>query len=280
MKSSEHQEIQTMTHAKEWLTATSTPKLDADTLKLYKSCGIDGIEISLPWNQYDQLDLPQTVRNAKEADITICSMHLPFSREISIATLNAEHRAAAIAMQRRLIAYGAENGIHRFILHPSSEPIADEDRPQAMQLAKEALAELAEWADEHGSVICVEDLPRTCLGRTADEMLELLSADERLRVCFDVNHLLTSNGSTHAECIQKLGSRIVTLHLSDYDFIDERHFLPGNGLINWNEVITLLEEADYCGPFLYEVSHTNAPGPLDYAQLRKRQLVIKEYCGQ
>lgn len=269
-----------MTNATEWLTATSTPKTDIDTLKMYKASGIDGIEISLPWNEYDQLDLPQAVANAKAANLEICSMHLPFSREISIATLNAEHRAAAIAMQRRLIAYGAENGIHRFVLHPSSEPIAAEDRAEAMRLAKEALAGLAEWAAQHGSVICVEDLPRTCLGRTADEMLDLLSADERLRVCFDVNHLLTSNGSTHAECIQKLGDKIVTLHLSDYDFIDERHFLPGNGLINWNEVITLLEEADYCGPFMYEVSHTNAPGPLDYPELKKRQLAIKTYAGK
>lgn len=269
-----------MTNATQWITATSTPKLDLETLKYYKACGIDGIEISLPWHEYETFDLSWAVRNAKEAGITVCSLHLPFSQEISIATLNAAHRQNTIAMQRRLIAEAAAAGIHRLVLHPSSEPIAEEDRAQCMQLSKEALKELAEWADQHGSVICVEDLPRTCLGRTADEMLELLSADERLRVCFDVNHLLTSNGSTHAECVQKLGIKIATLHLSDYDFIDERHFLPGNGLINWNEVITLLEEANYSGPFMYEVSRTNAPGPLDHALLRPRQLHIKEYTGQ
>ena len=269
-----------MTHFENWLTATSTRKLDLENYKHYKACGIDGIEISLPWNEYPNAVLPQAVQNAKEAGLEVCSLHLPFSREISIATLNQEHRSAAIALQRKLIAEASAAGIHRFVLHPSSEPIEDNDRAEAMRLAKEALAELAQWADEHESVICVEDLPRTCLGRTADEMLELLSADERLRVCFDVNHLLTSNGSTHAECVQKLGDKIVTLHLSDYDFIDERHFLPGNGLINWNEVITLLEEADYHGPFMYEVSIDKAPGPLDYAELRKRHLSIKQYTGK
>ncbi len=269
-----------MTNAKDWLTATSTPKLDADTLKYYKTCGIDGVEISLRWDEFPHLDLPLAAANAKEAGIEICSLHLPFSHAINIATLNAEHRTAAIAYHRNTIAAAAAVGIHRFVLHPSSEPIEDCDRAEAMRLSKEALAELAEWSAQHNSVICVEDLPRTCLGCTADEMLELLSADERLRVCFDVNHLLTSNGSTHAECIQKLGDKIVTLHLSDYDFIDERHFLPGNGLINWNEVITLLEEADYAGPFMYEVSQTNAPGPLDYPELKKRQMAIKTYTGQ
>ena len=268
-----------MTHAAQWMTATSTKKMDLETLMHYKACGIEGLEISLPWHEYETMDLQQFCQNAQQAGLTICSMHLPFSRAISIATLNEEDRAAAIALQRRLIVLAAQYGIHRLVLHPSSEPIADEDRARCMRLAKEALAELAQLADENGSVICVEDLPRTCLGRTADEMLELLSADDRLRVCFDVNHLLTSNGSTHAECVKKLGSKIATLHLSDYDFIDERHFLPGNGLINWNEVITLLEEADYSGPFMYEVSADNAPGTLDYAELRKRQMNIKSYRG-
>lgn len=269
-----------MTNHENWTTATSTRQLDVETLKYYKTCGIEGIEISLPWNEFADINIPQIARNAKEADMAICSLHLPFSHKINIAILDEEQRRAAIDYHRKSIADASAAGIHRFVLHPSSEPIADEDRPRAMQLAKEALAELAEWAHQHGSVICVEDLPRTCLGRTADEMLELLSADDRLRVCFDVNHLLTSNGSTHAECVQKLGDKIVTLHLSDYDFIDERHFLPGNGLINWNEVITLLEDADYSGPFLYEVSQTNAPGPLDYAELKKRQMAIKNYNGK
>lgn len=268
-----------MTRAADWLTATSTRVMDLETLKHYQACGIEGIEISLR-HGYENIDWPLFLRNAQEAGLTICSMHLPFSQEISIATQNRNHRSAAIALHRRLIAEAAEAGVHRFVLHPSSEPIADVDRTQCMQLAKEALVELAQWADEHGSVICLEDLPRTCLGRTADEMLELLSADERLRVCFDVNHLLISNGSTHAEFVQKLGSKIQTLHLSDYDFIDERHFLPGNGLINWNEVITLLEEADYTGPFMYEASSDNAPGPLDYAELCKRQMNIKSYLGK
>lgn len=269
-----------MTHFVNWMTATSTRKLDSETLNHYKSCGIEGIEISLPWNEFNSSDLSFFTRNAREAGLTVCSLHLPFAREINIAALDEEVRTETLAKHRQSMAEGAANGIHRFVLHPSAEPIADEDRARSMQLAKEALAELAQWAAENNSVICVEDLPRTCLGHTADEMLDLLSADERLRVCFDVNHLLTSYGSTHAEFVQKLGSKIETLHLSDYDFIDERHFLPGNGLINWNQVITLLEEADYSGPFMYEVSADKAPGPLDYAELRKRQLMIKEYHGQ
>ena len=268
-----------MTCFRDWMTALSTPNTDPETLSHYKACGIEGIELSLRWPAYETFDWALFERSVKLAGLTVCSLHLPFSRDISIAAPDPELRGRAIAIQRTMIEKAARAGIHRLVLHPSSEPITDEERPLCMRLAKEGLSELAQWAHLHDSVICVEDLPRTCLGHTADEMLELLTADDRLRVCFDVNHLLLSNHCTHAEFIKKLGSRIATLHLSDYDFIDERHLLPGNGLINWREVITLLEEADYSGPFLYEVSHTNAPGPLDYALLRPRHMSIKEYTG-
>ena len=45
-------------------------------------------------------------------------------------------------------------------------------------------------AQQLGQVIAVEDLPRTCLGRESSEMLELISVNDKLRVCFDTNHLL------------------------------------------------------------------------------------------
>lgn len=59
-----------------------------------------------------------------------------------------------------------------------------------MSQAKKSLAFLAEFAGKHGAVIAVEDLPRTCLGRNSSDIKELLSADKRLKVCFDTNHLL------------------------------------------------------------------------------------------
>ena len=65
-----------------------------------------------------------------------------------------------------------------------------------MAASKNSLNELADFAAERGAVIAVEDLPRTCLGNCADEMLEILEANEKLRVCFDTNHLLKdTNGN-------------------------------------------------------------------------------------
>ena len=45
----------------------------------------------------------------------------------------------------------------------------------------------------------------------------------------------------------------VSLHISDYDFIDERHDLPGHGINQWGKLLDLLENAGYSGPALYEI---------------------------
>jgi sugar phosphate isomerase/epimerase len=73
--------------------------------------------------------------------------------------------------------------------------------------------------------------------------------------------------------------------MSDYDFLDEKHYFPGNGLIDWKEVVELLEEAGYEGPFLYEggfsPSHWNPAVPFGkYEDARERHLHIKEFRGK
>ena len=40
-----------------------------------------------------------------------------------------------------------------------------------------------------------------------------------------------------------------------YDFIDERHDLPGHGINQWGKLLDLLENAGYSGPALYEIRH-------------------------
>ena len=116
-------------------------------------------------------------------------------------------------------------------------------------------------------------------------MKRLVSADERLRVFFDVNHLLAVYQDTHRDFVEALGEKIITVHLSDYDFVDEKHYFCGNGDINWDELIGLLEGIGYCGPFLYEGGfaphrvHTEVPfGKISEA--RARQMKIREFKGK
>ena len=232
--------------------STCGKEIDRALFEAYAAAGIEMMEISTKTEAYPTLPYGDMVKWAKDAGVTLWSFHLPFVpwEEYNIAYLDPSLRRDNLARLGEYVKKAANMGISRVVIHPSGEPIEPSDRPRSMELAKEGLALLSRVANEMGAHLCVEDLPRTCLGNSSAEILELLTADPSLTVCFDTNHLL---GEPIADFVRAVGKKIETLHVSDYDFIDERHWLPGEGKIDWRELMDLLDEVEYKGAFLYEL---------------------------
>lgn len=269
-----------MTNCYQWKTAISVKEFALDDLKAYKAAGIDAIEMSLRFTEWDLVDWQQLKRDADEAGIELWSIHLPFSRETDPSTPDEPLRAYSIRRDCAIMKNAASIGIKIAVVHPSAEPIEDSKRPLYMAQSKKSVKELCDCAEQLGMTIAYEDLPRTCLGNTGAEMEELCNCDDRLRVCFDCNHLLYS---TLEDFVERVGKKIVTLHLSDYDFTDERHLFPGDGKIDWKALMEMLESVDYNGPFLYECGVEKRPGYSDpdapertLADYRKAHMKIKE----
>ena len=239
-----------------------------------RDAGIDCVELSLSDYMFDTLNINEIARRAKNAGVKLRSFHLRFYSfdKYDISSLDESARAHAVGYQKRFIDTVSRAGVKIFVIHPSGEPIEDSERPARMQAAKKSLAELAPFAAARGAVIAVEDLPRTCLGNCSAELLELLSVDPRLRVTFDVNHLLKES---HRDFVHAVGKYIVNTHFSDYDFVDERHWLPGEGDINWKELMDLFDEAGYEDAINYELARTeNAryltrPRKIEYTDIKR-----------
>lgn len=228
--------------------------------------GIGYSELSPAQGSYDEVDFASVRRLADEHGVKLWSFHLPFApfETIDISSLDEKKRKATVAYCAELIKKAADIGIDKFVIHPSAEPIAPDERAGRIGASKESLSFLAEAAAREGGIICIEDLPRTCLGNCSDDILELLDADGRLRVCFDTNHLLFEN---EADFIKRVGDRIVTTHVSDRDAEDERHWLPGEGVIDWAALYSALAGTGYNGVWMYELSLGPKP-----AAGRKRDL--------
>ena len=116
---------------------------------------------------------------------------------------------------KSIISWGDALQPYCYVFHPSAGPIFDKDREKRLELLENSMKELQAFTK---TPLAVENMPRTGLGRTVSEMQELISHDDRLRVCFDVNHLLCDDHKTFWNMLKE---KIVTLHISDYDFIDE-----------------------------------------------------------
>ena len=239
--------------------------------KQYHDAGITAMEITVGSQEYAGLDYASLKNWADQYGIQLWSIHLPFSSSRGIDISKEDTWEATVALHKSVIEKASEIGIKRFILHPSGEPISDEDRPQRMRRSKESLVLLAEIAKKNGGIIAVEDLPRTCLGRNSDEILELISVHKDLMVCFDTNHLLKEDP---VEFIRKVSKRIITVHISDYDFIDERHWLPGEGQLDWQGILNAFREVGYDGPWLYELGFA-CPATLH----RSRDLTCEDFAA-
>ena len=250
---------------KKWDIGASTcgrETLTDSVFEEYNDAGIRYMEVSLKnienYNDPDEKteaiishDANKIKSAAMRNNVTIWSLHLPFGAGYyDISCEEQGKRQNAVDKYSKLIGYAAEIGAKIAVLHPSFEPIEDCFREERLKLSTDSLYILTKEAKKCGIKLAVENLPRTCLGRTSDEIMRLISVDDSLGVCFDVNHLLIQS---HKDFVSEVGNRIITVHISDYDFLDERHWLLGKGKIDWEELIGLLKAVGYSGPFMNEV---------------------------
>jgi sugar phosphate isomerase/epimerase len=246
-----------------------------ETFQKYREAQIPAMEVSNgQMADADRIDFPMLRRCADEFGITLWSYHLPFAPFKSLDPSVPALAEGTVAYFCSLIDKAADAGIRIFVVHPSGEPIAEEDRPMRMSTAKKSLFALAEYAKKKGGVIAVEDLPRTCLGRDSSDILELISAHPDLRVCFDTNHLLKED---IGDFIRAVGDKSVTTHVSDYDFINERHWLPGEGQIDWAMLKNTLKSVGYAGCWLYELGLGGSDWTIDRPRALTHRDIRRNY---
>lgn len=194
---------------------------------------------------------------AKNAGITIWSVHLPYGGMYDISQANDSARLKAIEVNTRDMETSAKLlSPTYFVIHPSAEPIKDEDRTTRFESSRKSLKVLAAKAKELNVILLVENLPRTCLGRNSTELLQIIDGIDNTAICFDTNHLLSEAQSVF---IANCGNKIKSTHISDYDRVNERHWPPLRGVIDWTELLQGLLDVGYKGPFIYEVSQEEPP---------------------
>lgn len=177
------------------------------------------------------------------------SVHLPFGGGWDAAHFSEKDREDVVCGYKRIIDLTACWKPSVYVLHGCLEPVSDEQREARLLHGIQTVKELNEYAAKYGAKIALEDLPRSCLGNCTAEMERMVSGSG-VKICFDVNHLLTDS---HKNFLDALENEIITTHLSDYDGEDERHWLPGEGIVPWKMIFDRLEGVNYSGPYLFEL---------------------------
>jgi hexosaminidase len=231
-----------------------------EVIERMKTAGIWRGEIHVNGNYIDhtQPGLARTIgRQFREAGIEMWSIHVGYGGAWDISQTDETRRRRAVDLTRGTFAACRELGASIAVVHPSAEPIPEAERALRIAQARKSLRELTEAARPPGLRLAVEILPRTCLGNTSRELFEIIGDFDPSVVgaCLDSNH--ANIREDLSDVVRTLGNRLLTLHISDNDGLDEKHWLPGKGIICWPEFIRALADAGYRGAFVYETSNTN-----------------------
>lgn len=239
-------------------------------LREVKDAGVEWVEVimnPLAWDLSEEESLERAMSEKAMLDkvgLKVWSCHLPYGEcsrhNYDISVIDDGRRQDAIAQDRRMVELSRLFSPSRIVLHPSAEPVPDEERAQRLVNSRESIGIIAKAVRETGALLCVEELPRTCLGNTTDEMMYLIGDYPEVMCTFDLNHLL---GDTHEHFFSVMGSRIRHIHASEYDSIDEKHWLPGvdGGTIDWPCIVRNLRNIGYDGVFMFEVRNGDNVNP-------------------
>ena len=237
--------------------------ISAEVFEDYARNGVECIELSR-LNEIPYFDDYKTIKKqAENAGVSLHSLHVPFSVNFTVSQLEPEEHACTMASIKKYIDCAAESEVKTVVIHPSSGIICDDVRAAKLERSLESLAELTILCKDRGMKLCVENLPRTGLVNCPDEALLYLNTLPDIFFCFDTNHMLRQTNREFLDILIENGmkGRIAAVHISDYDFVDERHLLPTGGINDWKMILSKLEELDYDGAFMYEVrSAYEGPG--------------------
>ncbi|MBO5480965.1 MAG: sugar phosphate isomerase/epimerase [Clostridia bacterium] len=224
----------------------------SQTLADLKAAGFDALDADLCEGGFlegeDDIALVKSrLAEISKSGLILNGVHLPYGGTRNVAHLDDSMREEAIRRHLEMIALADTYKPRAYILHGSWEPVKDEERAEGLRRMVEAVNYMQTKTQ---TPIALESLPRTCLLNTAAEMLDVAKKLNKPYFCLDVNHFLQE---TTESVIPKIGQWIVTTHISDHDYINERHLMPGKGKIAWQKVIAALEQVGYQGVWNYEL---------------------------
>ena len=227
----------------------------AKHLPMMAENGIRQVELSTNcfpiWSDAKQLAGLRAV--LADCDVGVNSIHAPFSAELDISHPDPVRRRETLDTIRLCLDRLVDLGGRCLVVHPSSEPIEDAERLRRIETSLASLESLGPRVPTDASVkIAIENLPRTCLVNNSREALAFMDRldNSLFGICQDVNHANCQEDLL--EATRAYAKHVCTLHVSDNDGVDERHWLPGRGVIPWREWARVLLDAGFTGPWMYE----------------------------
>jgi len=234
---------------------TLDPEQRPETVELLAGSSVKAVELWEPTFEKGEGHVDEMRRLLSAAGVAARTVHANFDASLDISSPESAVRSAGIRAFSAALDLAQRMGAGIIVVHPSSEPISDETRAARMEESRRSVRTMAGMAGDAGCRIALELLPRSCLGHSVEELLTLLEDGDAgtVGVCLDTNHLMADFAAL-PDLVRTLGPRLIALHCSDYDGVDERHWPPLRGVIDWPAFLSALRDVHFPGPLNYEAA--------------------------
>jgi sugar phosphate isomerase/epimerase len=210
-------------------------------MRLAAEAGFEAV--SLWWEEEDARRRELRHRTpglAREAGLFVDSVHAPYRWANGL--WDPREGQEALALHLKWIGHCARHGVPRLIVHNS---LGDEP-PPVSPYGLDNHRRLASAAAEQGVTLAIENT------RSDAHIRAVLEEIPTVGLCYDVSHeaLYGELGALPA----RWGDRVVTTHFADTDGRMDRHWLPGEGAIDYGRVARAMDWTRYEGVVLLEVT--------------------------
>jgi protein FrlC len=230
-----------------------------ETLRRIKAIGYDAVEIGAASPHVFTQSLSEARRSdigkmLRDYELHLCAM-LPAhggGPGNNVASPVPEERAWALQQYREMVQLTSDWGGKRLICLPGWT-IFGTSAQQGWDWAREALVEIAAFAEGFGIEIIIEPTPEDSnIVNTCEDTIRMMqeTGKKNVKMMFDTHHAITM-GEVMSDYAHLMGKDLVHIHLSDNDRLP-----PGQGIGDFPGLIDALHETGFDGYLSMECGWT------------------------
>lgn len=214
-----------------------------DRFRLVADTGFSGV--GLWWGKKTngfEVGSEEQFRLAKKYGLHIDYIHAPFSFHNHLRDEDKSVRNEGIEIHKSWIDTLTAHNADKIVLHLNRLTNDEYITPNLI----ESLWIINEYAVKNGVKLAVENIGRP------DDLQLVFDNIPNIYFCFDSSHA-SLEGDTEGRILAKYVDKLICTHLSDNDTLEDKHWLLGKGVVNFDKICKILVDNGYKGMINCEV---------------------------
>jgi sugar phosphate isomerase/epimerase len=234
-----------------------------DVLDCLHRAGAAGVELGTPPRHFDMWkpgEVAAVDQSLRRLPLRAVSIHAPFGESLDLAHPDPRHRLAGIEATIAAARTVKQLGGHIVVAHPSDLVRHGADIAARLDASAGSLRTVALACRHEGVQLAIESPLPHLIGGHPDEFAWLLAhIGEGAGVCLDTGHVAL--GRSWRRFAELCEGRIVHIHASDNHGQYDDHLVPGEGTVDWTEIVSTLRTIRFDGWVMLELRCPGGDAP-------------------